>query len=97
MAVKSKDEILESIKSKLQEDSSDEALSLLEDVSDTMDAYEAQVKDSTDWKAEAQRIDADWRQKYKERFFSGPTEDDKVIEESFEEKKLTYEELFKEE
>lgn len=97
MAVKSKDEILESIKSKLQEDSSDEALSLLEDVSDTMDAYEAQVKDSTDWKAEAQRIDAEWRQKYKERFFSGPTEDDKDIEESFEEKKLTYEDLFKEE
>lgn len=94
MAVKTKDEILESIKSRFSEDTSDEALAFLEDVSDTFADYEQKIKgDGKDWKAEAERIDAEWRQKYKDRFFSGRDPEDEEEDKTV----LTYEELFKEE
>ena len=38
MAVKNKDEILESLRSRIGEDTSDEAISILEDVEDTLDS-----------------------------------------------------------
>ena len=97
MAIKTKAEILERIKAKFDGDASDEALEIIEDISDTMDDYDAKVKDTTDWKAEAERIDSEWREKYKERFFSGPGEDGDDPEPEFQEKRLTYEDLFKEE
>lgn len=97
MAVKTKDEILESIKSRFSEDTSDEALAFLEDVSDTFADYEQKIKgDGKDWKAEAERIDAEWRQKYKDRFFGGAAEPEDEPEEPEDQKILTYEELFKE-
>lgn len=98
MAVKTKEEILESIKSRFSEDTSDEALAFLEDVSDTFADYEQKLKgDGKDWKAEAERIDAEWRQKYKDRFFSGTDPEEKVEDEDEDQTVLSYEELFKEE
>ena len=98
MAIKTKDEILASIKEKFADDSSDETLSFLEDVSDTISDYEAKANgDGTDWKAEAKRIDTEWREKYKARFFSGSKEDEPDDEPEFDEPKpLKFEDLFKE-
>lgn len=103
---KSKAEILEAIKKKLGEDSSDEAIALIEDVTDTLDDYDAQTKDSTDWKRRFEENDAEWRKKYKDRFFESGTEDSDKIEkknggkskEDDEEDKTpkTFEDLFKE-
>lgn len=77
MAVKSKEELLESILIKFGDDTSDETLSFLEDVTDTIDDLEEKAKgDGKDWKAEAERIDAEWRAKYRERFFSSDKPDD---------------------
>lgn len=97
MAIKTKDEILASIKEKFAEDSSDETLGFIEDISDTLDDYENKVKgDGKDWKAEAKRIDDEWREKYKARFFSGskneePEEDEDLSDEI---KPKKFEDLF---
>ena len=72
MAVKTRDEIMEAIKKRIGEDTSDEAISLLEDVSDTFADYETKVADKTDWKAKYDEMDANWRKKYMDRF-SGKT------------------------
>ena len=95
MAVKSKAEILELIKSIVGDDTSDEALAIIEDVTDTLDDYETRIADSGDWKARYEQNDAEWRKKYKERFFA-PTEEPEEIDEPEEvEEKRTFEDLFK--
>lgn len=72
MAVKTRDEIVEAVRSRIGEDTSDEAISLLEDVTDTFTDYETRVADKTDWKTKYNELDASWRKKYMERF-SGKT------------------------
>lgn len=99
MAVKSKDEIMKAIKDRLGDDSSDEALGLIEDVSDTFDSLETQVSESGDWKTKYETNDKEWREKYKERFFSsGTNNDEDNNEQDYEDetkKPLNYEDLFK--
>ena len=72
MAVKTRDEIMEAIRKRIGEDTSDEAISLLEDVTDTFADYETKVADKTDWKTKYDEVDASWRKKYMDRF-SGKT------------------------
>lgn len=103
MAVLKKDELLKMLKERIGEDTSDEAIKLIEDFSDTIEDYETKTKDSTDWEKKYKDNDESWRKKYKERFFNSPVEPEKT--ESAEEadddesksKNLTYENLFKEE
>lgn len=72
MAVKTKEEILESFKSRLGENTDDETISFLEDITDTLDDFEKRANgDGTDWKSKYEENDANWRKKYTERFFSG--------------------------
>lgn len=75
MAVRTREEILEAIRSSIGEDTSDESISLLEDITDTMEDYETRVADKTDWKNKYDELDATWRRKYIERF-SGKTGED---------------------
>ena len=71
MAVKSKEEILDSIKTRFGEQNDDSAIQLLEDITDTMEDLETKAKgDGTDWKAKYEENDAEWRKKYTERFYS---------------------------
>ena len=97
MAVKTKAEILELIKARVGDDTSDEALAIIEDVNDTLDDYEAKIADSGDWKARYEQNDAEWRQKYKDRFFQPAEEPDPEPEPEEVEEKTTFEDLFKEE
>jgi hypothetical protein len=77
MAVKTREEILESFKTRLGENPDDESISFLEDVTDTLDDFEKRAKgDGTDWKTKFEENDASWRKKYTERFFSGEPEPD---------------------
>ena len=78
--VKTKDEILNAIKERFGEDTSDETLSLIEDVSDTLDDYETKTNDSTDWKTKYEENDKTWRERYRDRFFSGETDNDNLEE-----------------
>ena len=100
MAVKTKEEILASIQAHFVDDTSDETLTFLEDVTDTLADYESRANgDGTDWKAEAKRIDDSWREKYKARFFSRSADepddsDDSQIPDEI--KPMKFEDLFKE-
>lgn len=99
MAVRTIDEIVEAVRTRIGEDTSDEAISLLEDVTDTLTDYETRVADKTDWKAKYDEMDASWRKKYMDRF-SGKTGEE-VKEEQEEQIKddsesRTFDELFTE-
>ena len=50
MAVRSKDEILATIKDRIGEDTSDEAIALIEDINDTYDDLDARISEAGDWK-----------------------------------------------
>lgn len=77
MAIKTKEEILAALNAKFGEDSSDETLAIIEDVSDTLDDYDEKTKETTNWKEKYEENDAAWRSKYRERFFdSGDDRDD---------------------
>ena len=75
MAVKTLDEILAAIRTRLGEDTSDDALAIIEDVADTFKDYETRT--SEDWKSKYEDLDAEWRKRYRDRFFQKP--DDKEI------------------
>lgn len=74
MAVKSKEELLESIKGLLADDTSDESIALLEDITDSFDAQKTET-DAENWKKKYEDNDREWRQKYRDRFFSTGSED----------------------
>lgn len=76
MSIKTKDEILTSMKEIIGDRNDDTVLTLLADVSDTYDDFEAKVSDSTDWKTKYETNDAEWRNKFKERFFDVGSGDD---------------------
>nr|DAP09121.1 MAG TPA: hypothetical protein [Caudoviricetes sp.] len=96
MAVKTREEILEELKVRVGEQSDDETIAFLEDVTDTLSDLETKAKgDGTDWKTKYKENDAEWRKRYTERFYSsdpGPVIQDPEPEESQPPK--TFAELF---
>ena len=98
MAVKTKDEILQSVKSIIGESTDDNAIELLEDITDTINDYDEKTK--VDWKAKYDELDETWKKKYKERFFNDDIEieKEKEKEEEKEEEKdeteITFNDIF---
>lgn len=97
MPKRSKDELLTALRGVLGDNQTDEAIALIEDVTDTFDAP------AEDWEQKYKDNDAAWRKKYTERFFSAGDVDqgngsntETVIESDEEQKPLTYDDLFKE-
>lgn len=97
MAIKSREDLLKSLNTLIGDNSSDDNLAILEDVTDTLKDYEEKTADQTDWKTKYEQNDADWRKKYKERFLSGETIKDEQEEDVKKDSKtLTFDSLFKE-
>lgn len=98
MAIKSKEEILNSITALVGDNNDDNVLTIIEDVSDTFADFESKTKDATDWKQKYEQNDNEWRQKYKERFMSGTTNepevDNSIDTEESKPKPMTFEDLF---
>lgn len=98
MAIKTKEEVLSSLKDYFGEETSDAVLSIVEDVTDTLDDLMAKASDSTDWKQKYEENDASWRQKYKDRFFNTDDSYQKEDEEEYEEEDTrevkSFEDLF---
>lgn len=95
MAVRTVEEIMETLRTRVGEDTSDDALSFIEDVQDTLDSLSN--ADNENWKQKYEDNDAQWRQKYRDRFFSkGDNEEDTITEEESNPENLSYENLFKE-
>lgn len=94
--VKTKDEILDALRTRIGESDDDDTLSFVEDVSDTLSDYETKAKgDGEDWKAKYEENDKAWRTKYKERFFNGaPKEEEKEEEQEQEKEVKTFADLF---
>lgn len=101
MAVRTHEEILRSIRERFDGDTSDETIEFLEDVDDTFKDYENKISDKEDWKTKYEENDREWREKYKERFFSSDDNTKDVTEEIIEETKetetkpKTFDDLFK--
>lgn len=97
MAIKSREELLKSLNTLIGDNSTDENLAILEDVTDTLKDYEEKTADKTDWKTKYEQNDAEWRKKYKERFLSGEEIKDEHEEDvKKDSKSLTFDSLFKE-
>lgn len=98
MAVKNKEEILEAIKTRVGENTDDETISFLEDVSDTLTDLETRAtSNGEDWKTRYEENDKSWRERYTSRFFSKePEPDPKPEPEPEPEVKKTFSDLFKE-
>ena len=100
MAIRTKDELMEIVRARIGNDQSDDAISLVEDISDTYDDMQSKANgDGTDWKSRYEENDAQWRQRYRDRFFNSEKSNDTIDKQNVdrEDKPLTYEDLFKEE
>lgn len=97
MAVKTREEILEAIRTRVGDQTDDETIYFLEDVTDTLKDLETRANgDGENWEQRYKDNDAEWRKKYKERFFSSePDEPKEPKQEEEEEKPKTFEDLFK--
>lgn len=98
MAVRTKDELLEIIRGRIGDDTSDETISFIEDITDTLSDYEekATKSDEEDWKTKYEENDKMWREKYRERFFSKEVEKEDEDFSDDEVKSLSYDDLFEE-
>lgn len=71
MSVKTREEILESIKTRMGDKTDDDTIAFLEDITDTFSDLETRANgDGTDWKSKYEENDAEWRRKYTDRFYS---------------------------
>lgn len=93
MAVRTKDELLGIIKERFGEDTTDETISFVEDITDTLNNFDN--KNSVYWEQKYKDNDEAWRKKYRDRFFNS-SEQDYEDDEEEQVKPLTYENLFKE-
>lgn len=100
MAILSKQQLLDKIKTMLEDKTDDESIGFIEDVTDTVTDLETKASDTTNWEKKYKDNDAEWRKKYRDRFFNSPSKEDEPEDDdssdSDEPKIKTYEELFKE-
>ena len=101
--VKTKADLLDMIKAKIGDGTSDEDISLIEDVNDTFSDLETRISEAGDWKAKYEENDASWRNKYKERFFTKDVSENAEISDDMDKaddgthEVLKFEDLFTEE
>ena len=99
--IKSKEELIEEIRAVVGDDTSDNVIALIENVSDTV--TELETSDGEEWKQKYEENDKMWREKYISRFTEGTTEPTEPTEPTTEptaddeEKEKTFEDLFEEE
>ena len=97
MAIRTKDEILESIKGRIGESVDDDTITFLEDITETFNDLETKAMgDGTDWKSKYEENDREWRNKYTERFFSTEPKQEPVPEPEEPIRPMTFDDLFKE-
>ena len=98
MAIRTREEILESIRNIVGDSTDDNTLQVLEDVTDTFTAFEDKTANQADWEAKYKENDEGWRKKYAERFYTGdpsvpPINNEPVIDEP-DGRPTRFEELF---
>ena len=106
MSVLDREKFFEAVEGRIGEDTSDDAIQFLEDMTDTYNDMETRAAgDGVDWKSRYEELDEKWKKKYTRRFFAGGTARTVYREEDEEEAvedgttpgdKITYADLFKE-
>lgn len=78
MGVLSRDELLEKIRTLLGERTDDEAITIIEDVTDTYDSISGAKSGYTEEEvtAKVNAVEEKWRKKYRDRFFGTNDDDD---------------------
>ena len=98
MSIRTREEILNSVRGVIGENADDQTLELLADITDTMTDLENRANNNGEnWEQRYRENDAEWRKKYRDRFFS-PTPTTEPDEPDVEVRRdYTFESLFKEE
>lgn len=98
MAIKTLNEIMESVRGRVGDSTDDEALSFIEDIQDTFTdlSTKANSNEGNMWKQKYEENDAAWRKRYSDRFFSSGDDDDDIDPPPQTPKHKTFEDLFKE-
>ena len=102
MAILNKDDFLSRLQERIGDDTSDEAMAFIEDMTDTFNDLETRSSGSNDeqWQTRLDELDRSWREKYKARFFNTETTPEDVKEEQKEDVKddenveKTFDDLF---
>lgn len=89
MSIKSIDEIINAVRERIGDDTSDSAISFVEDISDTFNS----LSEQENWKQRYEQNDSAWRKKYRDRFLSGESSSDDD-DSGDPNEPLTYEKLF---
>lgn len=72
MAVLKKEEFFTRLHTKLGEDTSDDSIAFLEDMTDTYNELENRANgNGEDWEKKYHDLDETWKKRYRHRFFSG--------------------------
>ena len=71
MAILGRDEYFNRIQDYVGTDTSDKGISLVEDLTDTYNAFSERPDDGEDWKKKYEENDRAWRERYSRRFFTG--------------------------
>lgn len=100
MAVLNRDDFMARINERVGDDTSDEALAFIEDMTDTFDNLSSNT-DKEEWEKKYNELDTMWREKYKARFMDPGTDPQHVIDEQIDDVKddgteTTFEDLFAE-
>ena len=95
MAVRTTEEILESIKTRVGDSTEDADLEFLEDVTDTLSDLKRKSEGQEDWKTKYEENDKQWREKYRDRFFEKKDPDPDQDPEPEQEAPKSFEDLFK--
>lgn len=93
--IRSPEELIEDIRAQIGEDTSDEALALMENVTDTVNSLTS--KTGEDWEQKYKDNDAAWRKRYRDRFSGAVKQEDDedfVPDESTLNKPKRFEDLF---
>lgn len=98
MAIRTREEILDSIRNIVGDSTDDNTLQVLEDVTDTLTDFENKTANQTDWEARYKENDDAWRKKYAERFYTGdpsaPPKNNEPATDEPDDKPTRFEELF---
>ncbi|MCM1219521.1 MAG: hypothetical protein NC548_34000 [Lachnospiraceae bacterium] len=72
--VQNKEYIMDKLKGFIGDKNDDETLRIIENFNDTIDEW-TKEKPVDDWEKKYHDLDAEWRQKYKDRFFNKETQE----------------------
>lgn len=92
--LRTREELLESLRANFGERTDDAVIALLEDVTDTLDDLITRAADQTNWESRYNDLDAAWRKRYTDRFYGDGSGEAAADQGTEPEEKITYEDLF---